>query len=328
MQKNVINRTIAILLLSGTFNAYAQNSNDEIKYNPNAANLNSEKTIAPNQSPAGLPNDSNNRVVNKEFNDGNISNIQKTITILNTPNNKIREIHEDFKEKGRVINEVGETAPKENNDVITFNLGPNSVSPVIRTYQNRTTTLTFTDMYGKPWPIINFDGLSNEDYTIKRLDNPAPDGYILSITPKGANVSGNLVLVLKGLLSPISINFNPGRKEIDGTKEVRIMTKGPNSQMTTLSLSGDNYDNSLLSILQGVPPEGATALKTSSQAVQAWKSKDGSMYVRTRYKIMSPAFESVTTSPDGTYAYKMVPVPIVLYKTIDSRFGEFKVEGF
>jgi hypothetical protein len=52
------------------------------------------------------------------------------------------------------------------------------------------------------------------------------------------------------------------------------------------------------------------------------------MYVRTRYKIMSPAFDHVTSSPDGTYAYKMIPVPVVLFKVADGRFGEFSVDGF
>ena len=88
-----------------------------------------------------------------------------------------------------------------------------------------------------------------------------------------------------------------------------------------------SMDSALLSILQGVAPSSSKPLTTSTNAVQAWLARDGSMYVRTRYKVMAPAFENVTSSPDGTYAYKMVPVPSVLYKTDDGRFGEFVVEG-
>lgn len=332
--------------------------NTTVNYNPGSANLNGDKVVLPpnvqknglsnssaniagagqgagqlpnglpSQSPSGLPQDSGNgSVVSKSRISNQIDPIEATINILNTPDSRIREINKDIYNKGKVISETPVTAPKVSNDVIVARLEPGSVSPVIRVNKNRTTTLTFTDMTGQPWPIVNYDGLSDEDFTVKRLDNPAPDGYVLSITPKGAFVSGNLVLVLKGLATPISIDFISNQKTIDGSKQVRVMGRGPNTQLTSISLP-DSLDTTLLSILQGVAPESFTALKTSTAAVQAWKSRDGSMYVRTRYKVMSPAFEHVTSSPDGTYAYKMVPVSVVLYKADEGRFGEFRVEGF
>jgi intracellular multiplication protein IcmK len=318
--------------------------NTNINYNPGAANLNGDKipippnnqrssgenlpNNLPNQAPVGLPSDAGSGYsVNKNINRNQIDPIEATINILNTPDQKIREINKDIYKKGKVISETPIIAPKISNDVIVARLDPGSISPVIRVGKNRTTTITITDMTGQPWPIINYDGLSDEDFIVKRLDNPSPDGYVLSITPKGQFVSGNLVLVLKGLPTPISIDFVSNQKVIDGTKQIRVMGRGPNTQLTSIALP-DSLDTTLLSILQGVAPEGFTMLKTSTAAVQAWKSKEGSMYVRTRYKIMSPAFEHVTSSPDGTYAYKMVPVSVVLYKADEGRFGEFKVEGF
>jgi intracellular multiplication protein IcmK len=212
--------------------------------------------------------------------------------------------------------------------VVTASLAPGATPPVVRLAKNRTTAIIITDMTGQPWPIINYDGLSDEDFTVKRLDNPAPDGYVLSVTPKGAFVSGNLEIVLKGLPSPISIDFVSAQKEVDARKEIRVQAKGPNTQFTTIGMP-ESLDTTLLSILQGVAPQGAKSLTVSSAAVQAWLSRDGSsMYLRTRYKIMSPAFENVTSSPDGTFAYKMVPVPVVLYKASEGRFGEFSVDGF
>lgn len=366
MQKKLIYSAIALLLANSAFaqemkttNAQTPESpvntqNTTVNYNPGSANLNGDKVVLPpnvqknglsnssaniagsaqlpnglpNQSPSGLPQDAGNgTIVNRNRSSNQIDPIEATINILNTPDARIRELNKDIYNKGKVISETPVTAPKISNDVIVARLEPGSISPVIRVNKNRTTTLTFTDMTGQPWPIINYDGLSDDDFTVKRLDNPAPDGYVLSITPKGAFVSGNLVLVLKGLATPISIDFVSNQKTVDGSKQVRVMGKGPNTQLTSISLP-DSLDTTLLSILQGVAPEGFTALKTSTAAVQAWKSRDGSMYVRTRYKVMSPAFEHVTSSPDGTYAYKMVPVSVVLYKADEGRFGEFRVEGF
>lgn len=366
MQTKLLYTAISLLLTSSAFAqemkattaaptaeapAGAPNTpNTTINYNAGAANLNGDKVTLPpntqkgqgvnsntvganlpnglpNQAPAGLPQDAGSGSIVNKGNRNQIDPIEATINILNTPDQKIREINKDIYNKGKVISETPVTAPKISNDVIVARLEPGSISPVIRLGKNRTTTITMTDMTGQPWPIINYDGLSEDDFIVKRLDNPSPDGYVLSITPKGAFVSGNLVLVLKGLATPISIDFVSNQKVIDGSKQVRVMGRGPNTQLTSIALP-DSLDTTLLSILQGVAPDGYTALKTSTAAVQAWKSKEGSMYVRTRYKIMSPAFEHVTSSPDGTYAYKMVPVSVVLYKADEGRFGEFKVEGF
>jgi len=291
---------------------------------PNPAQAQAQMGV-PVQPPSGLPQDSYNN--NNVPNNGQIDPVQATINILNTPNAKIRKLSKDMYSKGKVMNEAPVTPPKSINGVLTANLSPGSTPPVIRLSQNRSSAIIITDTTGQPWPIINYDGLSEEDFTVKRLDNPSPDGYVLSVTPKNAFVSGNLVLILKGLPSPLSIDFVSAQKEVDSKTEIRVQAKGPNTQYSSISLP-EGLDTSLLSLLQGVAPQNAKELKTSSNAVQAWLARDGKMYVRTRYKVMSPAFENVTSSPDGTYAYKMVPVPVVLYKAAEGKFGEFTVEGF
>ena len=305
----------------------AANSNQPIPANmpqtiPNPA-LAQQSAGIPMQTPTGLPQDAQFQ----QRPQGEVNPIEATLNILNTPNSRIRELNRDLYKKGRVINEGPVSAPKSVNGFVTAHLAPGSTSPVVRVAKNRTTTIVMTDMVGQPWPILNYDGLSEEDFIVKRLDKPGPDGFVLSITPRGAFVSGNLVLVLKDLNSTISIDFVPAQKEVDSRSEIRVQAKGPNTQLMSIGLPS-SLDTSLLSILQGVAPAGTKELKVSTAAVQAWSSRDGSMYIRTRYKIMSPAFENVTSSPDGTYAYKMISVPVVLYKADEGRIGEFSIEGF
>lgn len=289
---------------------------------PNPAQAAAQMGV-PNVPPTGLPQDSGQDQSFK--NRGQIDPVEATINILNTPSSRIREANRDLYEKSRVMNETPVNPPKSINGVVTASIAPGAVSPVVRLFRNRTTAIIFTDLTGQPWPVVNYDGLSSEDFTVKRLDNP--EGYVLSITPKGAFVNGNLAVILKGLPSPISVEFVSGQKVVDAKTEIRVQAKGPNTQFTSIGMP-DGIDSSLLSVLQGVPPQGAKELRVSSPAVQAWVAKDGKMYVRTRYKVMSPAFENVTSSPDGTFAYKMVPVPVVLYKAAEGRFGEFNISGF
>lgn len=316
----------------------ASNQQANINYDSGTANLDGKKDVVlpPNGIPApavqnvgptqpanGLPQDANVVTRAGSGNDG----IDATIKILNTPSAKIREINRDLYNKGKVISESPVPPAKSANSVVVAHLSPGAVSPVVRVAKNKTTAIIITDMTGQPWPIINYDGLSEEDFTVKRLDNPSPDGYVLSVTPKGAFVSGNLTLILKGLPSPLNIDFVSAQKVFDAKSEIRVQGKGPNTQFTSIGLP-DSLDTTLLSVLQGVAPAGSKELRVSSNAAQAWLTKDGSMFLRTRYKVMAPAFESVTSSPDGTFAYKMVPVPVVLYKAAEGRFGQLAIEGF
>jgi intracellular multiplication protein IcmK len=323
------------------FGAVPSSNNNEINYG-GVNNINGHKkpnivdpAMAQQQSmgtpstpPSGLPGGYSAAAAPTVQRNVNLDDpTEKTLGILNVAEDRIREINRELYKKSRVMNEGPVTAPKAVSGVITTHVSPGSTSPVVRLFKNRTSTLIITDMTGQPWPILNFDGLSDEDFTVKRLDNPSPDGYVLSITPKGAFVAGNLALVLKGLPTPLNIEFVSAQKEVDVSTELRVQAKGPNTQFTSIGLP-TSLDTSLLSVLQGVAPTSAKELKVSSNAVQAWLAKDGSMYVRTRYKIMSPAFDNVTQSPDGTFAYKMIPVSVVLFKVEDGRFGEFTVDGF
>ncbi len=358
-KKAFFNKTVGVILLNSILAGFSTNllaqtqeaapvastpfgvtpgSVGDIDYSQGVNNLEGDKRVIldpasamgqPQVPPAGLPQDYGTVTssTNGFTRGSNIDPIESTFNILNTPPERIREINKELYRKSRVINEGPVAAPKPVNGVVVAHLSPGSTSPVIRLYKNRTSTIIITDMSGQPWPILNYDGLSNEDFSVKRLDNPSPDGYVLSVSPKGAFVSGNLVLILKGLPSPLNIEFVSAQKEVDVTTEVRVQAKGPNTQLTNIGLPS-GIDTNLLSVLQGVAPSGAKELKVSSNAVQAWLTRDGSMYVRTRYKIMSPAFDNVTSSPDGTYAYKMIPVPVILYKVADGRFGEFTVNGF
>jgi len=349
---------IAMTVIFGVGAVYAQQAQNPfpantgaINFNPTSANLDGSRQIAAPQNaqqaninnimtpntamnnmgvpitapPTGLPQAQMQQ--QQGGNPGQVDPAQAALNILNADPDRIREINQLLHERGRVINEGPVAAPRVVNDVVVAHLSPGSTAPVIRLSRNRSTAILITDSNGQPWPIINYDGLPVEDFIVRRLDNPSPDGFVLSVTPRGSFVSGNLVLVLAGLPMPLNIEFVSAQQIVDGSTQIRVQATGPNSQFTSMGLPA-SMDSELLNVLQGVPPEGARELRVSSRAVQAWLSNTGLMYVRTRYRIMSPAFKQVTSSPDGTFAYKMIPVDTVLFKAAPGRFGEFTVSGF
>lgn len=278
----------------------------------------------PSALPAGLPNSVNMPLIRRDKDE--ITPIERTMNILNTPDERINEIRKELYNKGKLLNQSALPPAKPVNSVVVASLSPGATSPVVRLTKGRTSAIIVTDSTGKPWPIMNFDGLSDENFVLNRLDGNAAEGYMLSVTPLGQFVSGNLVLVLKDLPSPLVIEFVTGQSEVDVKTEVRVQAVGPNAVFQALSMP-ESINPQLLSLLQGVAPSSAKALVTSTNDVQAWMSGEH-MYVRTRYRVSSPAPIDITTSPDGTFAYKMMPAPVVLYSAGLGKTGSFSVSGF
>lgn len=302
---------------TNTNTASTNQGQPQINYvNPNG-NQNTNVAV-PTTPPNSLPNDSNN------YNGGQkLTQEEILMKLLNTPDKKIREMNKDLINKSKVMNEVVTAAPQSAITQITVHISPGSTPSVIRLFKNRPTTLVVTDSSGAPWPITNFTNGSTEDFEIKR---PIQDGNILSITPLGQNISANINLYLKGLDTAVVIDLVSAKKIFDARADLRVDGKGPNTQLSAMGMP-DALDNKLLSILQGVAPSDAKVLKVNSGYAQAWLLKDGSMYVRTRFKMLSPAFQNVTSSPDGTYAYKLIAVPVVVLKNQD-KFMEIGIDGF
>lgn len=278
----------------------------------------------PNALPTGLPNAINAPLIRRDREE--LTPLERTMNILNTPDDRIKELRQELYNKGKLLNESALPPAKPVNSVVVASLSPGATSPVVRLTKGRTSAVMVTDSTGKPWPIMNFDGLSDENFVLNRLDGTASEGYMLSVTPLAQFVSGNLVLVLKDLPSPLVIEFVTAQAEVDVKTEIRVQAIGPNAIIQSLSMP-ESINPQLLSLLQGVAPDNAKALTTSTNAVQAWLVND-QMYVRTRYRISSPAPIDLTSSPDGTFAYKLPVAPVVLYSAGLGKRGSFSISGY
>ena len=305
-------------------------ANQAMNYNNGGMGNGNQGVIVPQGSgipsalPTGLPNSVNIPLIRRDKDE--VTPIERTMNILNTPDDRIKELRQELYNKGKLLNQSAVPPAKPVNSVLVASLAPGATSPVVRLTKGRTSAIIVTDSTGKPWPIMNFDGLSDENFVLNRLDGSASEGYMLSVTPLAQFASGNLVLVLKDLPSPLVIEFVTGQAEVDVKTEIRVQAIGPNAVIQSLGMP-ESIDPQLLSLLQGVAPNDAKALVTSTNAVQAWMSGQY-MYIRTRYRIGSPAPIDVTSSPDGTFAYKMEASPVILYSAGLGKRGSFSVTGF
>lgn len=294
--------------------------------NVNANQTNANNIPAPNVAPNSLPMDSGPNMQNLRGVE-NLSPTQAAYYIVNSDPSRIRELKKDMYDRTRVLNEPAYPLAKPVTTSIVVDMSPGSAPPSIRLSKNMPSSIVLTDATGSPWPISNYQIGPADAFDVKRMDRSATDGgSILSITPNSDNAVGSLVLYLQGTNTTISLQLITGQKVYDSRADVRVQGSGPNARYNSASLPA-SIDNRLLSFLSDVPSPDAKQLVVSSGLLKAWKTRDNKMFIKSPYPLMAPAFENVTRSSDGSYAYKLNPVPVVSIKMQD-RFVEVGISGF
>lgn len=201
-------------------------------------------------------------------------------------------------------------------------LSPGSVPPIVRLEQGFVTSVVFTDSSGTPWPIAAYDVGNSQAFNIQW----SPDSNMLMIQAMSLYTYGNLAVTLKGLPTPVMLTLVPGQEVVDYRADLQVQETLPGSiNMNFTSSQGTSVNQTLLDILNGVPPENAKVLTVDGGDANAWMINN-KMYLRTKLTVLSPAWISVMKNPDGTKAYEMTKSATVLV----SHYGlpvQLKIEG-
>lgn len=200
------------------------------------------------------------------------------------------------------------TPPKPISSTLLVSLAPGETPPAIKMSMGFISSLVFVDASGAAWPIQSYD-LGNSQAFNMQWDKTS---NILMIQPLQPYTYANLAVRLKGLAPPVMLTLIPGQSVVDYRVDVTVMGQGPNSQ-GEVSRAGLPKDASqtLLGVLDGIPPEGSKALKVVDGSGEAWLHGDV-MYFRSRYTVLSPAWLDRMQSPDGMQAYQLPPTPSIL----------------
>lgn len=203
------------------------------------------------------------------------------------------------------------------------NLSPGSTPPAIRLAQGFVSSLVFLDSTGAPWPISAYD-LGNTSAFNIQWDKKSNTLMIQSLK---LYTYGNLAVRLQGLNTPVMLTLVPGQKAVDYRVDLRVQGYGPNANTTPVSQGlPASANNTLLHVLDGVPPAGSKRLIVKGGDAKAWSMGD-KMYVRTNLTILSPGWLATMTSGDGTHAYEMQKSPVLLVSW-HGKVMQLKLEGF
>lgn len=191
---------------------------------------------------------------------------------------------------------------------ISPDLSPGKTPPIVNVSKNMLTNIVFTDMSGNPWYIdkvlinrAHFNDNAGIDPNGKKTN-------VLSVEPVNPFEFGNVTVMLEGKTLPVIFMLASGQPSVDVRLDVRLAGSNPSAPNKSsynpndLMVSTD-IDEVGLRFLDGNIPENAESLQSSDIQANAWRYGDY-MYVKTRFDVLYPAYNSRATSPDGYNIYR------------------------
>lgn len=205
-----------------------------------------------------------------------------------------------------------DSPPMPTSSSLIVNLAPGATPPVVRLSNGFVSSLVFVDSSGAPWPIEAYD-----------LGNPTAfniqwnkDGNTLMVQALSSYTYGNLAVKLKKLDTPVMITLVPGQQQIDYRVDLRLQNLGPRAKPGAANMVETlppSASKALLDILDGVSPNQARKLSLSNNALaEAWLVRK-KLYIRSRFTLLSPAWEAKMSSADGMNAYELPLTPLLLF---------------
>lgn len=201
--------------------------------------------------------------------------------------------------------------PKPVSSSVTVSLMPGETPPVARLFSNYVTNILFVDQAGNPLVVTDVDPGSASSFTVTYDQKAKQGSNLIKISPKSSYAMGNISVSLDGVQSPVSLTLVSGQREVDYRVDVRIKGVGGAARGVTSAVLPSGVNPVMLGMLEGVAPDGAKTLISSSSDAQAWEFR-GRFYVRTSHTLLSPAYLAMQKSADGSAVYEITPTPVLI----------------
>lgn len=235
---------------------------------------------------------------------------------------QVVELHQQIDVAQRAAAIPVNIPPKPVSTTLMVNLAPGTTPPAIRLAQGYVSSLVFVDSTGAPWPIAAFD-IGNPKAVNIQWDSKSNIILLQAVTPYSY---GDIVIRLVGLNTPITLEIISGQRVVDYRVDLHVPGLGPNSKEVPLGTDLPNSANQmLLNVLDGVAPADSRQVTVRGADAMGWVAGN-TLYLRTRFTVLSPGWIGTMVSPDGMHAYELPKTSSVLI----SRYGEpaeLKVEG-
>lgn len=203
-------------------------------------------------------------------------------------------------------------------------LKPGERPPLVKLAGGFVTTLTFSDITGAPWPVLSVTTGDPANYLVQNAGK-AGDSNIVVVSPLSYFAQSNLVITLLNNPVPVVMKLETNVGDVDYRVDMRVTQRGPNAQMDALDAQflPPTSDSTLLSFLDGLPPQSARKMKTNSGMVEAWEM-DEMLFIRTEAEVLSPAYLASAKSVSGMNIYMLTETPSLIISR-DGRMASVSI---
>lgn len=219
--------------------------------------------------------------------------------------------------------------PKPITSSMMVSLAPGATPPVIDLQKGFITSLVFVDSSGNKWPIVGYDLGNPNAFNIKWQK----DSNTILVQANSLYTYGNLAVTLKGTTTPVMITLVPGQSTVDYRVDLHVQGESPGALSPTTGSEPQAAGNTLLSVLNGIPPDKAKTLEVTGGACvedlnncQAWLYQS-KLYLRIPNAVLSPSWLSTMQSSDGVHAYVMEKTPNVLV-SVNGQAKQINIKGY
>ena len=209
----------------------------------------------------------------------------------------------------------GGPAPETYARLYTVSLDTGAEIPTVEIAPGYVSSIVFVDAYGNPWPIEGNPAIGNPSLYAVTVHN-SENRNVLTVSAKKAAGASNLSVSLLGQGLPVNIQLRTNRERTCLRGDMQIEGMGPKTDpiMATGGAGAPpaTPDDVMMQFVDGVPPEKATPVPTSSRDWRAWVFNE-MLYLRTKKSLISPGEEAVSYGTAGLRVYRMRQTPLVLY---------------
>lgn len=193
---------------------------------------------------------------------------------------------------------------------LLVDLSPGAAPPGVRIAVHHGAVLNFMDSNGQAWPVVHTTNFNQKDFVV---DSPFAGSSTVTISNLGYYGTGNVAVFLKDLPTPITVGLYGNQNETDYRVDLRLPKRLPGS-VDPIPGTGNGRakpDSRLIQLVDGIPPDGAIPVRTSSEYVRAYYF-DNQLLVRTQLTLLS-AFSHVIPGQDGTNVYALGVTPLLTF---------------
>lgn len=228
-----------------------------------------------------------------------------------------------------------------------FNVGsnPESKTPVIVIARAMSTSVSFVDAYGKPWPIRRSINFLKKSVLVVRVAEPQvnsqqerekegesggagidindPQAGSLNITALKHGATGNITVYLVNRSTPISLQLEGKAGLYHKEATIKISEVGPQTDLKSINrgdevIVGTRTDADLNNALYGIGPLGSQLMIVEGGEGKAWL-KENTIFLQTPLSVYSPKVGGVTHANGRYRAYKLPASPTIMATNTEGK---------